>query len=49
MQYCSPNDIVLLVTIDKFDRNPKLININKLKPYKFIEDNTFILKIAQNN
>jgi hypothetical protein len=33
-----PNNIVLLVTIDKLDLNPMLININKLKPYKFIED-----------
>jgi hypothetical protein len=33
IQYCLPNNIVLLVTIDKF-------NPNKLKPYKFIEDRT---------
>jgi hypothetical protein len=32
--------MVLLVTIDKFDPNPMLVNINKLKPYKFIEDKT---------
>jgi hypothetical protein len=35
-----PNNIFLLVTIDKFDPNPILVNINKLKPYKFIEDIT---------
>jgi hypothetical protein len=33
-----PNNIVLLVTIDKFDPNPILVNINKLKPYIFIEN-----------
>jgi hypothetical protein len=35
-----PNNIVLLVIIDKFDHNPILVNINKLKPYRFIEDHT---------
>jgi len=28
------------VTIDKFDSNLILVNINKLKPYKFVEDQT---------
>jgi hypothetical protein len=41
IQYCLPNNTVLLVTIDKFDPNPVLVNINKLKSYKFIEDQTF--------
>jgi len=31
---------VLLVTIDKIDPNPILVNINKLKPYRFVEDYT---------
>jgi hypothetical protein len=35
-----PNNTILLVTIDKFDPNPLLVNINKSKPYKFIEDKT---------
>jgi uncharacterized circularly permuted ATP-grasp superfamily protein len=29
---------MLLVTIDKFDLNLVLININKMKPYWFVED-----------
>jgi hypothetical protein len=29
------------VTIDKFDPNLVLVNINKLKPYRFVEDQTF--------
>jgi hypothetical protein len=33
--------LILLMIIDKFGFNPVLININKLKPYWFIEDNTF--------
>jgi hypothetical protein len=34
------SNIVLLVIVDKFDPNLVLVNINKLKPYKFIEDRT---------
>jgi hypothetical protein len=30
----------LYITIDKFDPNPILVNIKKLKSYKFIEDRT---------
>lgn len=37
---CLLNNIVLLTTIDKFDPNPILVNINKLKPYRFVEDQT---------
>ncbi len=32
---------MVVALIDKFDTNPILININKLKPYKFIEDKNF--------
>jgi hypothetical protein len=28
---------MLLVTIEKFETNPMLINVNKLKPYKCME------------
>ncbi len=31
------NNIVLLVTIEKFETNPTLVNLNKLKPYKYME------------
>jgi hypothetical protein len=31
------NNTVLLVTIEKFEINPMLINVNKLKPYKYME------------
>jgi hypothetical protein len=44
MIYCLFNNINLLVTIDKFDLNPMLVNIKKLKPYKFIED--WILQVV---
>jgi len=32
IQYCLPNNITLLVIINKFDPNPILVNINKLSP-----------------
>jgi hypothetical protein len=35
------------MTIDKFDPNSVLININKLKPYKFTEDQTFQLVLVE--
>jgi hypothetical protein len=36
-QYVLPNNIVLLVTIEKFETNLVLVNVNKLKPYKYME------------
>jgi hypothetical protein len=32
-----PNNIVLLVTIEKFETNLVLVNVNKFKPYKYME------------
>ncbi len=40
VQWCLSNNIVLLVTIDKFDFNIVSVNINKLKPYRFVKDHT---------
>ncbi len=37
IQYVLPNNIVLLVTIEKFEANLVLVNVNKLKPYKYME------------
>ncbi len=37
VQYVLPNNIVLLVTIEKFETNHVLVNLNKLKPYKYME------------
>ncbi len=35
------NNTILLMTIDKFDLNSILVNINKLEPYRFVKDHTF--------
>jgi len=43
------NNIILLVTIDKFDPNPMLVNINKLKPCKFIKYTTLQPLLAKPN
>ncbi len=32
-----PNNIVLLVTIEKFKTNHVLVNVNMFKPYKYME------------
>jgi hypothetical protein len=37
IQYVLPNNMILLVTFINFEPNPMFNNINKLKPYKFIE------------
>jgi hypothetical protein len=34
--YCLPNNTVLLVSINNFEPNPVLVNVNKLKPYIYI-------------
>ena len=34
VQYLLPNNTVLLVTVDKFDLDPIIVNINKLKTYR---------------
>jgi hypothetical protein len=47
IQNCLPNNVILLVTIDKFGPNLMLVNINKLKPYKFIEDKTLQLLLVK--
>ncbi len=47
IQHCLPNNIVLLVTIDKFDLNIMLVNINKLKPYRFIKEKNLQLVLAK--
>jgi hypothetical protein len=49
IQYCLLSNATLLVTIDKFDPNLVLININKLKPYRFIEDQTLQPILAKPN
>ncbi len=37
VQYVLPNNIVLLVIIEKSETNLVLVNVNKLKPYKYME------------
>jgi len=37
IQYVLPNNIVLLVTIEKFEINLVLVNMNELKPFKYME------------
>jgi hypothetical protein len=36
IQFCLPNIFILFINIDKFELNPILVNINKLKPYQYL-------------
>jgi hypothetical protein len=47
IQYCLPFNIILLITIDQFDLNPILVNINKLKPCRYVSDNVLNLVLVQ--
>ena len=38
VQYLLPNNTILLVTVDKFDLNPFIVNIKKLKTYRCPEE-----------
>jgi hypothetical protein len=37
LHYMLLNNSMLLVTIEKFETNLVLVNVNKLKPYKYME------------
>ncbi len=37
VQYVLLNNTMLLVTIEKFETNPMLVNVNKFKPYEYME------------
>jgi len=37
VQYFLPNNYVLLVFVNNFEPNPTLVNVNKLKPYKYVD------------
>ncbi len=37
VQYCLPNNIVLIVSVNNFEPNPILVNVNKLKPYTYVD------------
>jgi hypothetical protein len=37
VQYCLPNNIFLFVSVNNFEPNPILVNVNKLKPYRYVD------------
>jgi hypothetical protein len=43
---CLPNNIVLLVNIDKFEPNSILVNMNKFKPYQYLGQTPRGLKVT---
>ncbi len=59
VQYCLPNNIILFVFVNKFELNPVLVNVNKLKPYTYadqtlkgiqsLQDQKFLKSIDENH
>jgi hypothetical protein len=45
VQYCLPHNTIIFVSINNFEPNPILVNVNKLKPYKYMDQT---LKGVQN-
>ncbi len=37
VQYCLPDNIVIIVLVNNFELNPVLVNVNKLKLYKYLD------------
>ncbi len=37
VQYCLPNNIIIFIYVNNFEPNPVLVNFNKLKPYKYVD------------
>jgi hypothetical protein len=37
VQYSLPNNIDILISVIDFEPNPILVNVNKLKPYKYMD------------
>ncbi len=44
VQYCLPNNTILLIFVNNFEPNPILVNVNKLNLYKYMDQ---ILKRIQ--
>jgi len=37
VQYSLPNNIIILIFLNNFQPNPILVNVNKLKPYTYVD------------
>jgi hypothetical protein len=37
VQYYLPNNNIILVFVNNFEPNPILVNVNKLKPYTYVD------------
>jgi hypothetical protein len=48
VQYCLPNNIVFLVFVNNFEPNPILVNVNKLKPYRYVDQTLKGIQSSQN-
>ncbi len=48
VQYCLPNNIVLIIYVNNFEPNPILVNVNKLKPYTYVDQIVKGIESSQN-
>jgi hypothetical protein len=48
LQYCLPNNIVFFVFINNFEPKPVLVIVNKLKPYKYVDQTLNAIQISKN-
>jgi len=48
VQYCLPNNIVIFVSINHFGINLVLVIINKLKPYKYVDQTLKVVQSLKN-
>ncbi len=37
VQYCLPNNTILLISVNNFEPNLVLVNVNELKPYTYVD------------
>jgi hypothetical protein len=37
LEYCLSDNIVLFVSVNNFEPNPILLNVNKLNPYRYVD------------
>jgi hypothetical protein len=35
--WCQPDNIIIFLYVNNFEPNPILVNVNKLKPYKYVD------------
>jgi hypothetical protein len=48
VHYCLPNNIIIFISLNNFEPNMVLVNVNKLKPYKYVDQTLNKIKSSNN-